>query len=113
MHSGSKQQSAVVDTTGKRMQRTEDWAAGRAETARLRGESPNACGPLSSINHARFGAMAARLAQVAAKASADALRQPERAHDAVPEADVLRFLSDVRRIMNAVAEFAAGEASMR
>jgi hypothetical protein len=48
------------------------------------------------------------LAQVAAKASADALAQPASAHDPVPIETVLRLLTDVRRIADVMAEFAAG-----
>jgi hypothetical protein len=53
--------------------------------------------------------MSARLAEVAAKASADALAQPAAAHDPVPIEMVLRLLSDVRRIADVMEEFAASD----
>jgi hypothetical protein len=95
----------VVDTICRRMERSEDAVA--AATAGKNEVQSMVASP-SSINHARFSAMSARLAQVAAKASADALAQPASAHDPVEMGHVLRLLSDVRRIADAIAEFAAG-----
>jgi hypothetical protein len=94
----------VIDTIAKRMLRYDDLAAstGSASNVRSIASSP------SCINHARFSAMSAHLAEVAAKASADALAQPASAHDPVPIEIVLRLLSDVRCIADVMAEFAAG-----
>jgi hypothetical protein len=106
VHAESKHRVAgVVDAIRRRMERSEDAVA--AGTAGTNGSLSMVASP-SSINRARFSAMSARLAQVAAKASADALAQPASAHDPVEMGYVLRLLSDVRRITDAIAEFAAG-----
>jgi hypothetical protein len=64
------------------------------------------CAP-SCINHARFAAMSAHLAQVAAKASTNSLQQLASAYDRMEMDHVLRFLDDVRRIADAILEVAA------
>jgi regulator of protease activity HflC (stomatin/prohibitin superfamily) len=97
--------SDVVDTIRRRMERCEEQAAVVDEAAKLSEAQPVAAYP-ASINRARFAALSSRLAQVAAKASADSLSRVDRAHDRMPMDDVLRFLTDVRRIADAVAEFA-------
>ena len=61
----------------------------------------------SSICSARFGALAARLAQLSAKASGDTLTDPACAHEPVSMERIVRYLSDVRRIADAIAEIAA------
>ena len=91
----------VVDTIRRRMARTEKPAPITAETRPGTGNA-------TSINHARFSALTARLAQVAARAAADALAEPACAHDPVQEEHVLRFLTDVRRIAEVIADVAAG-----
>ena len=48
------------------------------------------------------------LAQLSAKAAADALIDPACAHEPVSMERILRYLSDVRRIADAIAEIAAG-----
>lgn len=62
----------VIDTIGRRMERLEDIGSIPSDAAQSIETQP-AAAP-SSVNRARFGAMTARLAQVAAKASADAWR---------------------------------------
>lgn len=106
--SREQQVSNVVDTIRRRMQRSEDLAAVADETARMGEAQPVGISP-SSVSHARFAAMSARLAQVAAKASADSLSLPARAHDPVQMEHVLRLLTDIRRIADAIAEYAAGD----
>jgi hypothetical protein len=88
------------------MERLEDIASIPSDAAQSIETQP-AAAP-SSVNRARFGAMTARLAQVAAKASADALAQPACAHDPVPMENVLRLLSDVRRVADVIADVATG-----
>jgi hypothetical protein len=100
--------SNVVETIRWQMQRSEGLAAVADETAstseaRSFGASP------SCVSHARFAAMSARLAQVAAKASADSLSLPAHAHDPVQMEQVLRLLTDVLRIVDAIAEYATGD----
>jgi hypothetical protein len=90
------------------MQRLEDSTGIAGDAAQLIG-TPSPTGIPSSISHARFGAMSARLAQVAASASANALAQPASAYDPMQMEIVLRFLSDVRRIADVVAAVAAGD----
>jgi hypothetical protein len=99
-----------MDTIRRRMERAEELVAITAETATL-SETRPAAGNATSINHARFSALTARLAQLAAKAAADALTEPACAHDPVQEERVLRFLSDVRRIAEVIADIAAGNLS--
>ena len=69
-----------------------------------------AVGSATSISHARFSAVTARVAQVAARAAADALAEPACAHDPVQEERILRFLAscDVRRIAEVIADVAGG-----
>jgi hypothetical protein len=108
VHRDSKQlNSEVVDTIRRRMERCEELGAVVDETARLSEPQSVGANP-SSISHARFAALSSRLAQVSAKVSADSLTQPARAHDPMQMEIVLRFLTDVRRIADAVAEFATG-----
>jgi hypothetical protein len=97
----------VIDTIGRRMERLEDTASIAGDAAQSIENQPAAAAP-SSVNRARFGAMTARLAQVAAKASADALAQPACAHDPVPMENILRLLSDVRRVADVIADVATG-----
>jgi hypothetical protein len=109
VHQDREQQASdVVDTIRRRMQRSEDIAAVADETASTSEVQSVGANP-SSINHARFTAMSARLAQVSAKASADSLSLPARAHDPVQMEHVLRLLTDVRRITDAISEFATGD----
>jgi hypothetical protein len=109
VHQNREQQvSNVVDTICRRMQRSEDLAAIADETASMSEAQSVGVSP-SCVSHARFAAMSARLAQVAAKASADSLSLPAHAHDPAPMEHVLRLLTDVRRITDAIAEFAAGD----
>jgi hypothetical protein len=102
------QVSDVVGTIHRRMRRSEDLAAVADETAGM-SETQSAGASPSSISHARFAAMSARLAQAAAKASADSLSLPAHAHDPVQMEQVLRLLTDVRRIADAIAEYATGD----
>jgi hypothetical protein len=97
----------VVDTIRRRMERYNEIPADPSEV-RAANEVPLPTGSPSSINHARFASLSARLARVAAKASADSLPSPACSHDAVQADVVLRFLTDVRRIADAIAEFASG-----
>jgi hypothetical protein len=101
------QVSDVVETIRRRMERSEDLAEVAGNTAIISETQPVGASP-SCINHARFAAMSARLAQVSAKASADCLAQPARAHDPMHTEHVLRFLTDVRRIADAIAAYATG-----
>ena len=94
----------VVDTIRQRMARTEEPAPIPATSDEVRPGTGNA----TSINHARFSALTARLAQVAARAAADSLAEPACAHDPVQDECILRFLADVRRIAEAIADVAAG-----
>ena len=64
----------------------------------------------TSISHLHFAALSSRLAQVAAKASADAIAAPACAHDPMPSDTVLRLLSDIRRMADAIAAISAGDA---
>jgi hypothetical protein len=64
----------------------------------------------TSISHLRFAALSSRLAQVAARASADAIAAPARAHDPMPSDTVLRLLTDIRRMAEAIAAISAGDA---
>jgi hypothetical protein len=105
---GKHQVSDVVDTIAKRMQRSEDFIAGATRTATMSEAQSVAVNP-SSINHARFAAMSARLAQVAARASADMIAEPALAYEPVEMDYLLRFLTDVRRITDAMAQFAMGD----
>ena len=105
-HSG-RQIIDVVDTIRRRMARSEEPVPITAETA-TSGKVRSGTGNATSINHARFSALTARLAQVAARAAADSLAEPACAHDPVQEERILRFLSDVRRIAEAIADIAAG-----
>jgi hypothetical protein len=89
------------------MLRSEDIAAVANETASTSDAQSVGANP-SSINHARFAAMSARLAQVSAKAAADSLAQPDCAHDRMHMDFVLRFLTDVRRITDAITAYATG-----
>jgi hypothetical protein len=89
------------------MARTDELAAITAETATSSEVRPVTDSP-SSLSHARFSALTARLAQLAAKATADSLAEPACAHDPVREERILRFLSDVRRIAETIADIAAG-----
>ncbi len=75
-----------------------------AATAALAATKPDP----SSISHARFSSMSARLAQIAAKVSADSLSEPASAHDAVPMERVARFLGEVWRITDAIFDTASG-----
>ena len=84
----------VVDTIRRRMARTEEPVPIPAETA-TSGKVRPGTGNATSINHARFSALTARLAQVAARAAADALAEPACAHDPAQEEHVLRFLRSV------------------
>jgi GAF domain-containing protein len=97
--------SDVVDTIRRRMERCEELATVVDEAARLSEAQSVAVYP-ASINRAHFSALSSRLAQVAAKASADSLSRVDCAHDRMHMDDVLRFLTDVRRIADSVAEFA-------
>jgi hypothetical protein len=109
VHQDREQQTSnVVDTIRRRMERCEELAAVVDETARLSEPQSVGANP-SSISHARFAALSSRLAQVAAKVSADSLTRPACAHDPMQIEIVLRFLTDVRRIADAVAEFATGD----
>jgi hypothetical protein len=103
-----RQASGVVDTIRRRLQRAEEWAEVAIETPSVSASQSAAADP-SSISHARFAALSSRLAQVSAKASADSLGQPACAHDPVHTEIVLRFLTDVRRISDAVAALAIGD----
>jgi hypothetical protein len=106
VHQNREQQASdVVDTIRRRMERSDELATIVDETARLSEPQSAAANP-SSISCARFAALSSRLAQVAAKASADSLARVACAHDRMHMDDVLRFLTDVRRIADAVAEFA-------
>jgi hypothetical protein len=106
VHQDSEQlNSEVVDTIRRRMERCEELVVDG--TARLSEPQSVGANP-SSISHARFAALSSRLAQVSAKVSADSLTQPARAHEPMQMEIVLRFLTDVRRIADAVAEFATG-----
>jgi hypothetical protein len=100
--------SGVVDTIRRRMERCEELAADVGEVTKL-SEAESVAAYPATINRARFAALSSRLAQVAAKASADSLSRVECAHDRMHMDDVLRFLTDVRRIADAVAEFATGD----
>jgi hypothetical protein len=97
----------VVDTLRRRMARTEEPVAITAETATSGVVRPGT-GNATSINHARFSALTARLAQVAARAAADSLAEPACAHDPVQQECILRLLTDVRRIVEVIADVAAG-----
>ncbi len=97
----------VVDTIRRRMVRADELAAITAETATSNEVRPATNSP-SSLSHARFSALTARLAQVAARAAADALAEPAYAHDPVQEECILRFLGDVRRIAETISDIAAG-----
>jgi len=109
VHQDREQQASdVVDTIRRRIQRAEEFAIVAIETAGMSELQAGTATP-SSISHARFAALSSRLAQVSAKASADSLAQPACAHDAMHTEIVLRFLTDVRRISDAVAAFAAGD----
>jgi hypothetical protein len=109
VHQDREQQTSnVVDTIRKRMERCEELATAVGETAEL-SEAQSVVAYPASINRARFAALSSRLAQVAAKASADSLSRVDCAHDRMRMDDVLRFLTDVRRIADAVAEFATGD----
>jgi hypothetical protein len=94
------QASDMVDTIRRRMQRADEFAEVATETARVSASQSAAADP-SSISHARFAALSSRLAQVSAKAAC--------AHDPMYTEIVLRFLTDVRRISDAVAALAAGD----
>jgi hypothetical protein len=97
----------MVDTIRRRMARADEVAAITTGTATSSEALPVTDSP-SSLNHARFSALTARLAQLAAKAAADSLAEPACAHDPVQDEYILRFLSDVRRITEAIADIAAG-----
>src|SRR5690349_5440716 len=96
---GSVQAFDAVETIRRRMARSEE-VAGDTDEARA--------GEPSSISRARCAALSSRLAQLAARAAADCLAVPARAHEAVPMETVLRLLSDVRRITEAIAAIAGG-----
>jgi hypothetical protein len=97
----------TLDTIRRRIARTEGPAVITAEPATL-SDVRSATDSPSSLSHARFSALTARLAQIAARAAADSLAEPACAHDPVLEERILRFLSDVRRIAEAIADIAAG-----
>jgi hypothetical protein len=101
------QVSNVVDTIRRRMQRCEELAEAAGETART-SETQSVAADPSCINNVRFAALSSRLAQVSAKAAADSLAQPDCAHDRMHMDFVLRFLTDVRRIADAIAAYATG-----
>jgi len=100
----------VVDTIRRRMNRDVRGAEPVAGTPDLRSGQTTTDAP-SSISHAHFAALSSRLAQVAAKASADAMAVPVSAHEPMPEDAVLRFLSDLRRMADAIAAISAGDAA--
>jgi hypothetical protein len=102
------QVSDVVDTIRRRLQRAEEFAVVATETTEMSKLQAGTTSP-SSISRARFAALSSRLAQVSARASADSLAQPACAHDPMHTEIVLRFLTDVRRISDAVAAFAVGD----
>jgi hypothetical protein len=109
VHQDREQQASdVVDTIRRRMQRSQELATVVDEATKL-SEAQSVAAYPASINRARFAALSSRLAQVAAKASADSLARVACAHDRMHMDDVVRFLTDVRRISDAVAAFAAGD----
>lgn len=98
----------VVDTIRRRMDRGEQMTDAMTGMPNLQYAQSVVDSP-SSISHARFAALSSRLAQVAAKASADAMAAPARAHAPMPADAVLRFLSDLRRMADAIAAISAGD----
>jgi hypothetical protein len=99
----------VVDTIRQRMHRSEQSPRVPAGVAPAGATHPLVEDP-SCISHAHFAALSSRLAQVAAKASADAIAAPASAHDPMPSDTVLRLLTDLRRMADAIAAVSAGDA---
>jgi hypothetical protein len=97
----------VVETIERRMNRVERIAEPEAGTPDPH-PAQSMTEPPSSISHAHFAALSSRLAQVAAKASADAVSPPACAYDPMPADVVLRLLTDVRRMADAIAALSAG-----
>lgn len=95
----------VVDTIQRRMHRSEQLPMVPADTALPLVEDP------SCISRSHFACLSSRLAQVAAKASADAIAAPASAHDPMPSATVLRLLTDLWRMADAIAAISAGDAA--
>ena len=98
----------VVDTIRRRMDRAEQVIDAMTGTPSPQSSRSMIDSP-SSISHARFAALSSRLAQVAAKASADAMAVPASAHTPMPADAVLRFLSDLRRMADAIAAISTGD----
>jgi hypothetical protein len=99
--------SDVVETIRRRMVRSEELAGTTVETATVTEDHLEVTNP-SSISHVHFAALSSRLAQVSAKASADAMSVPACAHDPMSMEFIARYLTDLRRLADAITELATG-----